>query len=77
IGRVYAISMLVLLITAFLIYRLFGGWGLFYWLAVLAAVTPLGGMIPIFTRWPKPHYIVWHFCFMYGRVIGLNGAEIS
>ncbi|MCS6916161.1 MAG: hypothetical protein NZM08_00550, partial [Chitinophagales bacterium] len=47
IGRVYAISMLVLLITAFLIYRLFGGWGLFYWLAVLAAVTPLGGMIPI------------------------------
>ncbi|MDW8394576.1 MAG: hypothetical protein RMK52_10090 [Chitinophagales bacterium] len=77
IGRVYAVSMVAVLITAFLIYRLFDGWGMFHWAALAATLTLLGGMIPILTRWPRPHYVVWHFCFMYWSVIGLYGALAS
>ena len=74
IGYAYFVSMLLLIATAFMIYRLFDGWGIFHYLTVTSLITLLIGMVPI---WLKPKNINWkylHFCFMYWSVIGLYAA---
>ncbi len=73
IGYVYAVSMLGLIITAFMIYHLYGKFGIFHWLAILSLFTLLSGMIPILTRQPE-NYISMHYNFMYWSVIGLYAA---
>ena len=37
----YVFSMVILLITAFMIFRLFNGWGVFHYTALLSTVTIL------------------------------------
>ncbi|MDX1642283.1 MAG: DUF2306 domain-containing protein [Balneolaceae bacterium] len=74
IGYVYVVSMTGLLITAFMIYRLWGGWGLFHYAALVSSVTLLGGFVPIIFKYPKKNYIAYHFSFMYWSVLGLYGA---
>ena len=39
VGYVYIFSMVILLITAFMIFRLFNGWGVFNYTALLSTVT--------------------------------------
>lgn len=73
IGLAYAASMTVLLITAFMIYRLFGGWGLFHWAAVVSSVTLAGGIIPVILKKPA-NWLEFHFSFMYWSVMGLYMA---
>ena len=68
--------MLVLLVTAFSIYRLFGGFGIFHIAAVVSTVTLAGGMLPVLFKKPR-HYILLHYTFMYWSVIGLYAAFIS
>ena len=46
VGYVYVFSMVVMLITSFLIYRLFNGWGVFHYLSLVSVVTILCGMVP-------------------------------
>jgi uncharacterized membrane protein len=75
-GYGYAISMVFMLITSLLIYRLFGGFGLFHIFSIIALVTLLGGMIPAIRRKPA-HWVVPHFSFMYWSVIGLYAAFAS
>jgi uncharacterized membrane protein len=75
-GYSYVASMLVLNLTAFLIYRLFGRFGVFHWLAVVSLLTLLGGLLPVITRKPKD-YIVTHFSFMYWSVVGLYAAFMA
>ncbi len=77
IGYVYSIAMLLVLITAFAMYNLFGKWGIFHWSAVLSSLTLGCGLIPIFTKKPKKNYISLHFSFMYWSVIGLYGALMA
>lgn len=74
VGYIYVAAMAGVLITAFMIYRLWGGWGLFHYAALVSSVTLLGGMIPILFEYPKNSYIAFHFSFMYWSVIGLYGA---
>ena len=74
IGTIYAISMSVLLITAFMIYRLFGGFGLFHVAAVISSITLVGGMVPILLRKPEGSWLSLHFSFMYWSVMGLYMA---
>ena len=74
VGYAYVMSMSLLLITAFLIYRLFGGWGLFHYFSILSAITLAGGMIPILIKLPKSSWASFHFSFMYWSVIGLYCA---
>lgn len=74
IGYVYVASMTVLLITAFMIYRLWGEWGLFHYAALISSITLLGGFIPIILKYPKKSYVAFHFSFMYWSVMGLYGA---
>jgi uncharacterized membrane protein len=72
IGYSYAIAMIILLITAFMLYNLFGRWGIFHWAAVLSSLTLIAGMLPILMR--VKNYTSLHLGFMYWSVIGLYGA---
>ncbi len=75
IGYLYAVSMAILNITAFMTYRLFGGFGIFHVAALLSALTLIGGMLPAIQR-PKG-WIYRHLAFMYWSVIGLYAAFAS
>ena len=77
IGRLYALTMLVVLITAFMTYRLFGTWGIFHWTAVISSLTLICGLIPILTKRPTNNYISLHFSFMYWSIMGVYGAFVS
>jgi len=76
IGYLYAVSMILLIVTAFLIYRLFGRFGVFHVAAIASAVTLAGGMIPALLRKPK-NWLDLHFSFMYWSVFGLYAAFVA
>jgi uncharacterized membrane protein len=76
IGYLYTACMLVLNITAFMIYRLYGNFGIFHWFAVVSSLTLLAGMYPIIAKSGK-NYILTHFSFMYWSVIGLYCALMA
>ena len=73
IGYIYVVSMLLVNLTAFMIYRLFGGFGIFHFFAIVSFLTLLAGMYPILKRKGK-NYIFRHFNYMYWSVIGLYCA---
>ncbi len=77
VGYIYSAAMLIVLITSFMMYNLFGKWGIFHWLALVSGVTLISGMIPVLTKWPKENYISLHFSFMYWSVLGLYGAFVA
>lgn len=77
IGYLYAVSMVILLVTAFMLYNLFGKWGIFHYFAVISSVTLLLGMAPILFRNQINNWAYLHFSFMYWSVIGLYGAFVS
>ena len=72
VGYTYFVSMVGLNGTAFMIYGLFGYFGVFHWAAVFSSLTILAGMIPIIKK--KKGWIYRHFNFMYWSVIGLYAA---
>jgi len=72
IGYGYAVSMIVLLITAFMLYNLFGRWGIFHWAALISSLTLIAGMLPVLLR--SKNYVSLHLGFMYWSVMGLYGA---
>ena len=76
-GYVYCGSMMVLLITAFMIYRLFDGWGIFHYLAVVSLITLFAGMIPVLFRKSIKSWKIIHLSFMYWSVFGLYAAFSS
>lgn len=76
-GNVYAVVMAVVLLTAFMTYRLFGGWGIFHWTAVISSATLAAGLLPIWLRKPDSGYISLHFNFMYWSVMGVYAAFVS
>lgn len=77
IGRLYGLTMLVVLITAFMTYRLFGTWGIFHWTAVVSSLTLIFGLIPILAKRPVNNYKSLHFGFMYWSVMGVYAATVS
>lgn len=77
IGRLYALSMCLSLVTAFMTYRLFGTWGIFHWTAVVSTLTLFCGLVPILIKRPSKSYTVLHFSFMYWSVMGVYAAFIS
>jgi uncharacterized membrane protein len=77
IGRFYSFTMLTVLISAFMMYRLFGTWGIFHWAAVISSLTLICGLIPILRKKPVNNYMYINFTFMYWSVIGVYGAFVS
>lgn len=73
-GYGYVASMVILLITAFMIYRLFNGWGIFHYISLVSLGTLGLGMIPIWIKKPAASWKYLHFSFMYWSVIGLYSA---
>ncbi len=76
IGYAYCVSMLVVNVTALMIYRLFGYFGIFHYAAVISLITLLLGMIPIMIKKTNKN-VVTHMAWMYWSVIGLYAAFIS
>ncbi|QCW98971.1 hypothetical protein FGM00_02130 [Aggregatimonas sangjinii] len=73
IGYVYSVTMSILLVTAFMIYRLHGSFGILHWFAVISSLTLLAGIVPILLKRPN-NYMGLHLSFMYWSVIGLYCA---
>ena len=77
IGYAYVVNMVILIITAFMIYRLFNGWGIFHYATVVSLITIGMGMIPIWARKLSNKWKYLHFSFMYWSVMGLYAAFAS
>ena len=77
VGYLYAISMVLVIATALMIYRLFGTFGVFHIAALASGITLSGGMIPVFLRKPKNSWLGLHFSFMYWSVFGLYAAFVA
>ena len=52
-GYCYFSNMVILLLTAFFIYRLYGKFGIFHYSAVASSITLVLGMIPVWLKKPK------------------------
>lgn len=75
-GRVYVLSMVVLLLTAFQIYYLFGRFGVIHWGAVGSVAALLIGMVPVAVRSVFPAWLRWHYLGMGASVTGLYAAFV-
>lgn len=71
-GRAYVGSMVAVNVSAFLIYELFGGLGLFHWMALFSLLTVLAGYFPARSR--RPGWRIRHAYFMSGSYVGLIAA---
>ena len=77
IGYVYVISMVILLVSSFMIYRLFDAWGLFHYASLVSSITVLLGMLPPIFLKHKSYWLRLHFTAMYWSVIGLWSAFVA
>ncbi len=73
-GYVYAFSMVVLILSSFGIYRLFGKFGLFHFFSLVSTFTLVAGMFPMFKKVRTPQDYETHFKRMYWSVVGLYAA---
>lgn len=74
-GYIYTIAMMALIITAFMIYDLFGGLGPFHFAALVSFFTLLRGLIPV---WRKKHdWYLSHYYGMSWSVVGLYAAFVA
>ncbi len=73
-GHVYLTNMIALNISALFIYRLYGRFGPFHWMALASLLTLIVGMAPIFTRRPKGGWLELHAAFINGSYVGLVAA---
>ncbi len=76
-GHVYLTNMLALNISALFIYRLYGHFGPFHWMALGSLLTLVAGMIPVFTRLPKGRWLELHAAFINGSYVGLVAATAA
>ncbi len=77
VGYVYAVCMVAVISTSFMMYRLFGGFGIFHVAAVISTISLLGGMLPVILRKPEKSWLSLHFSFMYWSVMGLYAAFVA
>ena len=76
VGYIYSISLIILNLTAFMIYNLYGKFGIFHWLAVMSCLIVFTGLYPVIIKKGK-NYMLTHFTFMYWSVIGLYSAFMA
>jgi uncharacterized membrane protein len=74
IGYAYCASMVVLIVTSFMIYRLFNGFGVFHFFSIVAIFSLVMGMAPMFKKKRTPADYETHFTRMYFSVVGLYAA---
>jgi uncharacterized membrane protein len=76
VGRVYAVSMAVLLLTAFRIYFLFGRFGIIHWGAVGSVFALVVGVGAVALRPVVQGWLRWHYLGMGASVTGLYAAFV-
>ena len=76
VGYIYAISMILLNLTAFMIYKVYGKFGIFHWFSVASCLTLFAGLYPVLTKKSK-NYLLKHFNFMYWSVVGVYSALMA
>lgn len=74
IGKMYVVSMLGLNITAFGIYEIFNGFGIFHWAAIISLSTIVGGIVVIIFRKGIRNWVIVHYDLMVWSYIGLLAA---
>lgn len=74
-GYVYVGAMVLMLLTAFGIYKLFGGFGVFHGLAIVSFLTLIFGMYPALKR--GPNWLALHYRLMSWSVAGLYAAFVA
>ncbi len=77
IGWVYAASMLVLNVTALMIYRLTGTFGPFHIAAIFSLATLVAGIIPAWRRRPVEKWLEQHYYWMAYSYLGLLAATVA
>lgn len=77
VGYSYVISMIVVLVTSFMIYRLFDGFGIFHVFACISTFALLGGMMPMLKKNRTIKDLRQHSEVMGWSVVGLYCAFIS
>ena len=76
-GHVFVTAMLLMNVSAFGIYELFGGFGIFHAFALVSLATLAAGMIPVLLRTPRAGWVDMHAHFMTWAYIGLLCAAAS
>lgn len=76
-GHVYLTNMLALNISALFIYRLYGHFGPFHWMALGSLLVLAVGMVPVFARRPKGRWLELHAAFLNGSFVGLVAATAA
>ena len=76
-GHVYLTNMIALNVTALSIYKLYGHFGAFHWMALGSLLTLIAGMVPVFTRRPKGSWLELHAAFINGSYVGLVAATAA
>jgi uncharacterized membrane protein len=79
IGYAYVAVMVLMNVTALLIYDLFGRFGPFHWLALVSLVTTLAGFVPAWLRRPAGWLDIHARCmsWSYAGVVAAFAAEIG
>ena len=77
IGRGYVAAMLMLNVTALLIYDLYGRFGPFHVAALVSLATVLAGIVPMLRRRPHATWMELHATFMSWSYVGLIAAFIA
>ena len=76
VGHAYVASMMVVLTTAFGIYRLFGCFNFVYWAAVLSWMALPGGLGAVWLWTYLRHWLRWYYLGMSLSVSGLDGIFV-
>ena len=75
IGYIYVSAMIILNVMAFMIYHLYGKFGIFHWMAIVSSLTLAAGLYPVIRK--GKDFLSTHLSFMYWSVIGLYGAFMA
>lgn len=74
VGYLYVVSMIVLIVSSFGIYRLFGKFGLFHFFSIVSTFSLVMGMIPMLKKQRTAKDYKTHLTRMYFSVVGLYAA---
>jgi uncharacterized membrane protein len=77
IGYVYTAAMVIMLITAFIIYRLTGGFNALHFAAILSSITLIIGLKFALFRTPTAGWYFYHFLWMSWSYVGLLAAFVA
>ena len=80
VGALYVFSMFGLNVTAMLIYRVFGGFGVFHVVSLINVALLLAGFGTVLLQRPRKRWLKYHYYFMGWSYVGLlaaTGTEIT